>query len=109
MFKKDFTTGAIFQINSVKHYVVIVTLSINDKINFLVNIKKGFKSKVSWNKYRSEITTQPKNDNLGYKIDPAFRNINRLFVFSFKNSDDDPKRDSFGQYYILLVQINVTE
>ena len=28
-------------------------------------------------------------------IDPKFRNINRLFVLLFKNSDNDPKRDSF--------------
>ena len=29
------TTGAKFHINSAKHYVQTVTLSINDKINFL--------------------------------------------------------------------------
>ena len=31
-------------------------------------------------KYRSEIRTQPKNNNLDYLIDPVFRTINRLFV-----------------------------
>ena len=51
--QERFTTGATFQINSAKPYVVIVALSIKDKIKFLQNIKKGFKSKVSWNKYRS--------------------------------------------------------
>ena len=38
-------------------------------------------------------------------IDPTLRNINRLFVFSFKNSDNDPKRSSFDKYYIPLVGI----
>ena len=38
-------------------------------------------------------------------IDPKVRNINKLFVVSFKNSDDDPKRDSFLWYYIPLVEI----
>ena len=54
------TTGATFQINNAKLYVPVVTLSINDNINFSENIKQGFKRTISWGKYRSEITTQPK-------------------------------------------------
>ena len=38
-------------------------------------------------------------------IDPIFRNINRLFVLSFKNGNNHPKRDSFDTHYILLVEI----
>ena len=49
--------------------------------------------------------TKPRNDNLVYLIDPIFRNINRLFVLSFKNGDDDPTRNSFNKYYMLLVEI----
>ena len=86
-------------------YVPVVALSINDNINFLENIKQGFKRTISWNKCRSEITTQTKNNNLGYLIDPTFRNINRLFVLSFKNGDDDPTRIYFDEYYMLLVEI----
>ena len=78
------TNSATFQINNVKSFVPIFTLSINDNIKFLENIKQGFKKTISWNKYRSEITTQPKNNNLDYLIDPTFRNFNRLFVLSFK-------------------------
>ena len=59
----------------------------------------------SRNKYRYEITTQPKNNNLDYLIDSIFRNINRLFVISFINSDDDPARNAFNAYYIPLVEI----
>ena len=36
------TTGPAFQINNAKFYVHVVTLSINDNIKFIVNIKKGF-------------------------------------------------------------------
>ena len=96
---------ATFQINNAKLYVPVVTLSINDNIKFWENIKPGFKRRISWNKYRSEITTQPKKNNLDYLIDPTFRNINRLFVLSFKNGDDDPARYSFDQYYMSLVEI----
>ena len=65
-------TGASFQINNGKLYVPVATLSINDNIKFLENMKQGFKRTISWNKYRSEITTQPKNNNLDYLIDPTF-------------------------------------
>ena len=99
------TTGAVFQINNAKLFVPVVTLSINDNINFLENIKEGFKRTISWNNYRSEIVTQTKNNNLDYLIDPTFRNINRLFVLSFKNCNDDSTRDSFDEYYMSLVEI----
>ena len=95
------TTGVTFQINNAKLYVPVVTLPINDNIKFLENIKQGFKRTISSKKYRSEITTQAKNNNLDYLIDPTFRNINRMFVLSFKNNDDDPKRYSFNKYYML--------
>ena len=51
------TTGAKFQINNVTLYVPVATLSINDNTKFFENIKQGFKRTISWNKYRSEITT----------------------------------------------------
>ena len=98
-------TGATFQINNVRLYVPVVTLSTNNHIKVLENIKQEFKRTISWNKYRSETTKQPKNINLDYLIDPAFRNINRLFVLSFKNGNDDPKRDSFVKYNMPLVEI----
>ena len=100
------TTEATFQINTAKRYVPVVTLSINDDIKFLENIEQGFKNRtISWNKYRFQITTQPKNNNSNYLIDPTFRNINRLFVLSFKNGNDDPTRNSFGEYCMPLVEI----
>ena len=101
------TTSTTFQINNAKLYVPGVTLSINDNINFLENITQGFKETIytNWNKYRSEVTTQPKNNNLDYLIDPKFRNINSLFVLSVKNGNDDPPRDSFDKYYMQLIAL----
>ena len=99
------TTGATFQINNAKLYVPVVTLSIIHNIKCLKNIKQGFKRNVSRNKYRSEITKQIKNNNLDYLIDSTFRNINRFFVLSFENGNDDPTRDCFDEYYMPLVEI----
>ena len=38
-------------------------------------------------------------------IDLTFRNINRIFVVSFKNANRDTIRDYFNKYYMLLVEI----
>ena len=80
-----------------------VTLSISDNIKFLENIKQGFPTKISWNKYRSEIRARPKNNKFDYMIDPMFKNISRLFVLSFKNVNNDPMRDSSDKFSTPLV------
>ena len=97
------TTGATFQINNTKLHVPVVTLSINDNNKLLENKKYRFSRTISWNKYISEITTQTKNNNLDYLIDLKFRNINRLFVLSFRNGNDDPTKESFDKYYMPFV------
>ena len=60
---------------------------------------------ISWNKYRSEITTQPKYSSLDYIIDPTFKNINKLFVLSFKTGEEDSTRKYFDEYSMPLVEI----
>ena len=77
----------------------------NDNTKILEKIKQGFKRKISWKKYWSEIATQIKENNLNYLIDPIFTNISRLFVLSFKNGDDNLLRDSFNKYYRPLAKI----
>ena len=90
--------GATFQIRDTTLYVPVVTLSIENDKRFLEQLRTGFK----WNKYRSEITNQTKNNNLNYLIDPTFTKVNRLFVLSFENKND---RRSFSKYYVPNVQI----
>ena len=46
----------------------------------LEKLKTGFKRTIKWNKYRSEISHQTKNNNLNYLIDPTFTKVNRLFA-----------------------------
>ena len=98
-------TGVNFMTTSTKLYALVVPLPINDNTKYLENIKQGFfLKKNSLNKYKSEITTQTKY-NLDYLTDPTFRNINNLFVLSFKDGNDHPTRDSFNKYYVPLVEI----
>ena len=92
--------GTNFFITSANIYVPVFTLSINGNIKFyLENIKQGFKRTISWNEYRFEINNQI------IIIDPTFRNINRFFVLSFKDGDNDPTRDSFEKYCMSLIEV----
>ena len=38
-------------------------------------------------------------------IYPVFKNINELFVQSFKTEENNPTRSSFVKYYMALVEI----
>ena len=87
-------TGLEFQIADTKLHVPVVTLSTKDDNNFLEQLKSGFKRTIKWNKYRSEMTNQTKTNHLNHLIDPTFKNVNRLFVFSFKNEEG---RTSFSK------------
>ena len=95
-------TNATFQIKDTKLYVPVVTLSTENDEKLLEQLKTGFKRTIKWNKYRSEMTNQTKNNNLNYLIDPTFTKVNRLFVLSFENEND---RTSFSKYYVPNVQI----
>ena len=49
-------------------------------IKLLDQLKLGFKRTIKRNKYRSQMTMQPENNNLDYLIDPTFTNFNRFVV-----------------------------
>ena len=65
-------TGASLAINDCKLYIPVVTLSKDDEIKLLTNLKSGFTREIIWNKYRSQMTTEAINDNLNILIDPTF-------------------------------------
>ena len=69
-------SGATFKITDTKLYVPVVTLSKENDTKLLEQLKLGFKRTIKWNKYRSQITIQPQNNNLNYLIDPTFTNVN---------------------------------
>ena len=94
--------SATFKIKDTKLYVPVVTLSAENDSKLLEQLKTGFKRTIKWNKYRSEMSNQTKNNNLNYLIDPTFTNVNRLFVLTFENDYD---RTSFSKYYVPKVEI----
>ena len=101
-------TGATLSITDCKLYVPTVTLSKDDEIKLLTNLKSGFKREIIWNKYRSQMTTEAINNNLNILIDPTFTNVNRLFVSAYQTANDI---QSFSRFYLPNVMVkdyNVT-
>ena len=92
------TTGATLAINDCKLYVPVVTLSKDDEIKLLTNLKSGFIRQIIWNKYRSQMTTEAVNNNLNVLIDPIFTNVNRLFVLAYGQVNND--RQSFSGFFL---------
>ena len=90
----------------IKLYVPVVTLSKENHIKLLEQLKTGFKKTVKWNKYRSQMSIQHQNNNLNYLINPTFTNVNRLFVLSFPRNSNADSRYSFWTYYEPKVKVN---
>ena len=100
--RDDTHTGPSLAINDCKLYIPVVTLSKDDEIKLLTNLKSGFTREIEWNKYRSQMSTEAINNNLNILIDPTFTNVNRLFVLAYQTADD---RQSFSQFYLPKVMV----
>ena len=88
-----------FETTNTKLYVLVVTLSKENDAKLIEQLKLGFKKTIKWNKYKSQMTIQPQNNNLNYLIDPTFTNVNRLFVLPFTRTDTPDYKNSFSHYY----------
>ena len=95
-------TGATLTINDCKLCIPVVTLSKDDEIKLLTNLKSRFTREIEWNKYKSQMSTEAINNNLNILIDSTFTNVNRLFVLTYQNADD---RQSFSQFYLPRVMV----
>ena len=97
------STGAgRFAITDIKLYVPVVTLSTQENVKLLQQLKSGFKRVINWNKYSSNPELLAQNPNLNYLIEPSFQGVNRLFVLAFEN---DAQRESNSNYYLPNVEI----
>ena len=94
-------TDATLNIDDCKLYVPVVTLSKDDEIKLLTNLKSGFKREIIWNKYRSQMSTEAINNNLNILIDPTFTNVNKLFVLAYQvDANNNDNRQLFFQFYL---------
>ena len=76
-----------FTITDSKFYGPVVTLSTQDNVKLLQQLKSGFKRTIICNKYQSKVTIQAPNPYID-QIDRSFQRVNILFVLLFENKDD---------------------
>ena len=79
-----------------------MTLSTQDNAKLPQQLKSGFKTTISWNKYLSKTELLTKNPNLNDLVEPSFQGANRLFVLAF---EDETQRTSNKKYYLPNVGI----
>ena len=91
-----------FTITETNLHVPVVTLSTQDNVKLLPQLKSGFKRTISRNKYLAKSELLAQNANLNHLIEPSFQGVNRLFVLVFEN---DAQRTNKKRYYIPNVEI----
>ena len=96
------TDAGKFEITNTRFYVPVVTLSTQDNAKLLQQLKTGFKRKINWNKYESDIKTYAQNRYLNHLINPSFQWVIRLFLIPFENED---QRKSHSTYYLPKIEI----
>ena len=94
--------AAIFSITDTNVYIPVVTLSTQDNAKLFEQLKPGFKRTINWNKYKTKISTERRNQYLDFLIDPSFQGVNRLLVLPFEN---EPQRTSYKGYYLPTREI----
>ena len=68
----NFTGAGKFALTETKLYVPVVTLSTQDNVKLLQQLKSVFKRIVNWNKYESSVKTFAQNRYLNYLVNPSF-------------------------------------
>ena len=63
IYEIDIPENAMFQITDTKLYVPVISLSKKNDVKLLEQLKSGFKRTIKWNKYKSQMTIQPQNNN----------------------------------------------
>ena len=91
-----------FGITETKIYVAVVTLSTQDNTKLLLQLKSGFKTAISWSKYKSNIKKFAQNRQLNHLINPSFQRVNRLLLLSLENENDRP---SHSIHYLPKVEV----
>lgn len=59
-------------ITDTKLNVSIVTLSTEDIVKLLLQLKIGFKIMSNWKKYQSKVSIEGRNQYLDFQVDPNF-------------------------------------
>ena len=99
--------NAVFIINDTKMYVPVVTLSKEDKKDFIEQQNKGFQRSIYWNEYKTKEINENANANVFkyINLDPSFQGVNRLFVTASNRANGQPTRNGQQKYYLPRIDL----
>ena len=98
---------AVFIINDTKVYVPVVTLSKEDKKDFIEQQNKGFQRSIYWNEYKTKEISENADANVFkyINLDPSFQGVNRLFVMAYNRANGQPTRNGQQKYYLPRIDL----
>ena len=98
---------AVFIINDTKMYVPVVTLSKEDKKDFIEQQNKGFQRSIYWNEYKTKEIIENADANVFkyINLDPSFQGVNRLFVMAYNRENGQPTRNGQQKYYLPRIDL----
>ena len=89
----DNANKIIFTIKDTKLYVLIVTLSAKDN-------EKLSKRSAYWNEYKTKSENKNTKNEFRYFLKSNFVRVNRLFLLTYLNRNNDVKRFNARKYYL---------
>ena len=98
-----------FTITAAKHYVPVVTLSIEDSSKLTKLLSEGFKRSVYWNKYNViPNKTYNTNNYIRELLDASYQGVKRLFVLAYDNTGNNPVTANFlGRYFLPRIKFEI--
>ena len=95
--------NATSAITDAKLYVPVVTLSAQDNVKLLQQLKSGFKRVINWqHKYLSKPELLAQIQNLNHLLEPSLQGINRIFILAYEG---DTQKTSSKGYYLPNVEM----
>ena len=91
-----------FAITDTKPCASVLTLSTQDNVKLLQQLKSGFKRTSNWNKYQSKLSMERTNQYLDNLIESRYSGVNTFFALSFEDNDN---RTSYRQYFLPTIEI----
>ena len=105
---------ATFEITDAKHYVPIVTLSVENNSKSIELLNKGFKRSIYWNEYKVtsnkilEIAAINEEKYIRELLDSSRQGVKRLFVLAYDNTagNNQVSVDSCKKQFLPRVKID---
>ena len=102
-------SGATFKITGTNLKVPVVTLSKENDIKLLEQLKTKLKRTIKRNKYRSQMNIQPQNNNFNYLIDPKIRKLTDYLFCHFQELLEEIIQQKIREIFFHIIMYQMSE